>query len=609
VTGLRRALERVDVPEEHDARERAWPLVRAAWQERERVPRSLPVRPLVALAVLAAVAGAALSPPGRAVIEEMREAIGVADAEPTLFALPAEGRLLVTSRHAVWIVQADGSKRPLGRYREASWSPNGLFVVAARANELVALDPRGTLRWSLPRRAVRLPRWGGTRTDTRIAYLSGTNLRIVAGDGEDDRAFADSVAPVAPAWRPGRPHVLAFAAESGQVNVYEADRKELYWRSRPLGGLVSLAWSADGSRLVAVSRDRVTVFRWNRRTPLSTRRAAGAVGAALAPDGRRLAVVVARAGRSELRVDDRVLFTGPGRFTDVAWSPDGRWLLVAWADADQWVFLRSSGARDVQAVSRIATQFRSRVFPTLGGWCCPAGSSNTVSLGGNGSAAGEALPQTEPRNGRPLGYSQDRPKANAPREEEPSNTVLQGDGEPVVAWRKSTSVGLPWAGRLERGVRLPAEGRTFFTWDPVLRRAPNRDWRRVGTDRLVRMVLLILDDFAAAHPEAPRIGVGDLSRSNGGDFGPRYGLPGHVSHQNGLDVDLYYPRRDRRERPPARPSQMDQELAQDLVDRFVAAGAVKVFVGFNSGLAGPPKIVQALPHHDNHLHVRIARPR
>jgi hypothetical protein len=388
--------------------------------------------------------------------------------------------------------------------------------------------------------------------------------------------------------------VIAFAAESGEVNVYEADRKELYWRSRPLRGLVSLAWSPDGSRLVAVSRDRVTTFRWNSRTPLSSRRVEGAEEAALAPDGRRLAVVVARAGRSELRVDGRSVFTGPGRFTDVAWSPDGGWLLVAWADADQWVFLRSSGTRDVQAVSRISTQFRATAFPALGGWCCPE------------------TDQEEPGNTGSPGPTEDATAAaGAERQpvEEPSNTVLQGQKAPAIVWRKSKSMGLPWAGRLERGVRLPAEGESFFTWDPVLRRAPNRDWRRVGTDRIVRMVLAVLDDFAAAHPEAPRIGVGDLSRSNGGDFGPRYGLPGHVSHQSGLDADLYYPRRDRRERPPARPEQMDRELAQELVDRFVAAGAVKVFVGPNSGLRGPPRIVQALPHHDNHLHVRIAPPR
>jgi Zinc carboxypeptidase/Penicillin-insensitive murein endopeptidase len=176
-----------------------------------------------------------------------------------------------------------------------------------------------------------------------------------------------------------------------------------------------------------------------------------------------------------------------------------------------------------------------------------------------------------------------------------------------VEWRRSTALGQPWSGRLVGGVQLPAEGATFFTWDPVLRRSPNRPWRRVGTERLVATVLTVLEEFAAAHPGAPRIGVGDLSRPRGGDFGPRFGLPGHASHQNGLDVDVYYPRHDGRERPPAVPRQIDRRLAQDLVDRFVAAGATKVFVGPRAGLSGPRGVVAALAHHDNHLHVRLSR--
>ncbi len=176
---------------------------------------------------------------------------------------------------------------------------------------------------------------------------------------------------------------------------------------------------------------------------------------------------------------------------------------------------------------------------------------------------------------------------------------------PRVEWRESRSLGVHWAGRLVHGVELPAEGRSFFTWDPVLRRSPNRAWRRVGSDRLVRTLLDVLDDFAAAHPDAPRIGVGDISRPRGGDFGIRYGRPGHVSHENGLDVDLYYPRRDGREHPPARPSQIDERLAQDLVDRFARAGALRVFVGPRTGLTGRPRVVQRLVHHDNHLHVRL----
>jgi murein endopeptidase len=82
---------------------------------------------------------------------------------------------------------------------------------------------------------------------------------------------------------------------------------------------------------------------------------------------------------------------------------------------------------------------------------------------------------------------------------------------------------------------------------------------------------------------------------------------GHRSHQNGLDVDIYYPRRDRRERAPRNVGQVDQRLAQDLVDRFVAAGAHFVFVGTGTGLSGPPGVVQAIAHHDDHMHVRIVR--
>ena len=121
------------------------------------------------------------------------------------------------------------------------------------------------------------------------------------------------------------------------------------------------------------------------------------------------------------------------------------------------------------------------------------------------------------------------------------------------------------------------------------------------------MTLKVIRDYRAAHPGAPRVGVGDLSRPRGGDFGPRFGLPGHVSHQNGLDVDVYYPRKDRRERPPRTAAQVDRRLAQDLVDRFVRAGASVVFVGPNVRLTGPPEIVQVLAHHDNHLHLRIPR--
>jgi murein endopeptidase len=184
--------------------------------------------------------------------------------------------------------------------------------------------------------------------------------------------------------------------------------------------------------------------------------------------------------------------------------------------------------------------------------------------------------------------------------------VPPANPEPRIVWKRSVAVGSPSAGRLVRGVRLPAEGDHFFTWDPVKRRSPNRAWRRWGTDRLVRLVLRIAREYGEAHPYAPRMAVGDLSRPRGGDFGPRFGYIGHASHQNGLDVDIYYPRADRRERAPRDASEINHRLSQDLVDRFLEAGAVQMFVGPNTRLTGPPGVVVPLINHDNHLHVRIA---
>jgi murein endopeptidase len=177
--------------------------------------------------------------------------------------------------------------------------------------------------------------------------------------------------------------------------------------------------------------------------------------------------------------------------------------------------------------------------------------------------------------------------------------------DPPIAWRSSRAIGEPYAGRLARGVQLPAEGRDFWTFDWGTRLSPNRSWRRWGTDRLVRTVLDVLAAHREANPEAPRVGVADLSRKRGGHFGRQFGGLGHASHQNGLDVDILYPRTDRLERRAYKPALVDDELSQDLVDRFVAAGAVNVFTGPRLSLRGPRGVVVKLAHHDDHLHVRI----
>jgi murein endopeptidase len=194
----------------------------------------------------------------------------------------------------------------------------------------------------------------------------------------------------------------------------------------------------------------------------------------------------------------------------------------------------------------------------------------------------------------------------------PATSAVEHVDEGPILWRRSVAVGATNDGFLVRGVQLPAEGEDFFTWDPVKERFPNRPSRRWGADTTIRGLLRVLHRFRQAHPGAARIGIGDISRPDGGPFGNRYGGLGHASHQNGLDVDIYYPRTDRHELSVTAVSQIDRGLARELVGRFVKAGSVFVFVGPNTGLAtGGRQLgrrVQRLVHHDDHMHVRF-RPR
>lgn len=373
---MRATLARVVVPDADAAERRARQVVLDAFAAREPVThRATPARRVVALAVLvvAGVAGAALSPPGRAVVDRLREVVGVEQAQPALFRLPTAGRLLVASDPGLWVVDRDGSKRLLPGYREASWSPFGRYVVATRRNELTALEPDGDVRWTLARPDVRFPRWTGTETDTRIAYLSGTALRVVSGDGTGDRRLRPTVRAVAPAWRPGGGFVLTYVDASGAVVSEDVERRIVLWRTRPTRPVLQLAWSADGRRLL-VRDERSVELRTREGVRYTAVRVTGSrvTASAFRSSLHENTHALERGGSSQVLHNGEGggrLFSGRGKFSGLAWSPDRSWLLVGWPAADQWVFVRADGG-SIRAVSNVSQQFRSRAFPRVQGWCC-----------------------------------------------------------------------------------------------------------------------------------------------------------------------------------------------------------------------------------------------
>jgi hypothetical protein len=383
---LRRPLEG-----EQDAELRAWQVVSAAAARPEARPPQQPFlarwRPLTALATVAALTAVALTPPGEAVSDWLRDGLGIREqSRPgarSSLSLPAGGQLLVNAPRGTWVVRRDGSRRRIGSYSDASWSPNGLFVSAVTGRQVVALTPDGEVRWALSgTEAASRPRWAPS--GLRIAYLSGPNLRVVSGAGTDDGEVDRAVAPVAPAWRPQGQDELAYVDGRGAIVLASAVTGRTLWRSAPGSRPLALEWSRDGARLAAIARSGVRVLnRQGQVRSLFDPPAGADFGVAdFSPRGHRLALVERRPGESGVvlvSTGDRAarrkpIFASAAPLEDIAWSPNGRWVMATSPRADQWLFLRERAPNDVIARSGIARQFdpghRIAAFPRLSGWCC-----------------------------------------------------------------------------------------------------------------------------------------------------------------------------------------------------------------------------------------------
>ncbi|MEA2178278.1 MAG: hypothetical protein QOG77_1575 [Solirubrobacteraceae bacterium] len=383
---LRRALGRA-APEDPEARERAWRVVRAAYADhaprRRRRPWGL-AAVVAALVVAGGAGGVAAASSDGGVGGWVRDVLGVGtrEAEPALGALPGGGRLLAHAGGSAWIVAADGSRRRLGDYAGSSWSPHGRFVLAWRGGTVSALERDGDVRWSLTRpERVTAARWGPV-DGFRVAYVAGSELRVVNGDGTGDRALASVLPGVAPAWRPGASRWLAFADGERRLKLLDVDTRQLAWRVALPAEPRALAWSPGGRRLLVVTGRRLLLYDARGRRVAARAVPGGTLveDPAWSPDGRGIAAVRRdeATGRSEVlllspELRATTLFAGPGRFGTPAWSPDARRLLVPWPAADQWLYLRPGGDR-LQAVAHIAGQFApgaaGPAFADTVSWCC-----------------------------------------------------------------------------------------------------------------------------------------------------------------------------------------------------------------------------------------------
>lgn len=165
----------------------------------------------------------------------------------------------------------------------------------------------------------------------------------------------------------------------------------------------------------------------------------------------------------------------------------------------------------------------------------------------------------------------------------------------VTGTRPPTTSGVPGPSgpSLSINTPLPDSGPGF--------RAYQRAQRRYGLPETIQALQSIAAAWQRAHPEGPRIEIGDISFQGGGP------MPRHKSHQRGVDIDIRLIRNDGREGGTNfRAANYSRSLTQELVNLIRANGLLTVkYVFFND-----PSVrgVTDQSGHDNHLHVRFCAP-
>ncbi len=182
---------------------------------------------------------------------------------------PGAHGIALVSGGRLWLA-AGGAKIEGLRASAADLSPHALYAAVGVGRSLVVTAPNGRRAWTLQTPGeVRAIAWSPDAL--KIAYVTGSQLRLVEGDGDHDRLVDRGVRVVRPSWRADS-LALAYVGGRGRAVVYDLSRLS-HRVVRPtvpqfstpsfdcatIGPLSAVAFAPRGKALAGSSADAVVV--------------------------------------------------------------------------------------------------------------------------------------------------------------------------------------------------------------------------------------------------------------------------------------------------------------------------------------------------------------
>ncbi len=204
-------------------------------------------------------------------------------------------------------------------------------------------------------------------------------------------------------------------------------------------------------------------------------------------------------------------------------------------------------------------------------------------------------------------YDSDGDGISTAVEVNPPNSYLSLD---TTVWDNNLCVahGSPNNGWLEKPYNIVDQGTGYYRYNTE---ADTDDW---GTLELIYMIEAAGREWHSHNMNAAKFGINDLSYGDLSTmtFGGPWPNSDHWSHQNGLDVDVRYVRKDGNPiglNIEDNPQDYDTAATSTLFNRFIRNGRVDIIIADTANLGNISW--SGIIHdddHDDHFHLRIIDP-